>query len=316
MESETGVSLFPWIPQKAGTALNFEELWAQIRVVPHPGPAPTIQISPAKPSDSANNLKGWNSRRKGFAWGAAVLPLFLIGVAIPVFFIIVACIAAFAIVYQSLDRSKEFNEIRQRKESATSEWTRIDAEWKMRAGDQAFDSKLSELEMLKRELDNLPNVRIRKLNELQGNLRQIQLEEFLDRFEIEDAVIAGIGHGRKQTLASYNVETAADITNERVEAVPGFGPVLCSKLMDWRRCLEVQFVFDPGRKINPRHLAKIEQDILSEKRRIEDKLRSGPAELRALGAQILAARQHMRPQVEAAYARYLQATADFDVANT
>jgi DNA-binding helix-hairpin-helix protein with protein kinase domain len=244
------------------------------------------------------------------------LPLLLIGIAIPIFFVIVASVAAFAIVYQSLDRSKEFNEIRQRKDSATSEWTRIEAEWKMRAGNQAFDSKRSELEMLKRELDNLPNVRIRKLNELQANLRQLQLEEFLDRFEIEDAVIASIGPGRKQTLASYNVETAADITNQRVEAVPGFGPVLCAKLMDWRRSLEVHFVFDPGRKINPRHLAKIEQDILSEKRRIEDKLRSGPAELRALGGQIAAARQHMRPQVEAVYARYLQATADFDVTNS
>jgi hypothetical protein len=35
MEGETGVSLFPWIAQKAGTALNFDELWAQIRAVPH-----------------------------------------------------------------------------------------------------------------------------------------------------------------------------------------------------------------------------------------------------------------------------------------
>jgi DNA-binding helix-hairpin-helix protein with protein kinase domain len=115
-------------------------------------------------------------------------------------------------------------------------------------------------------------------------------------------------------LSSYGIETAADVTKSELAKVPGFGPVLCEKLMDWRASKEARFRFDAKRKIDPRHIAKVEQEILSERKRMEDKLRSGSVELRTISGQILAARQHMRPQVEAAYGRYLQAVADFDVA--
>jgi DNA-binding helix-hairpin-helix protein with protein kinase domain len=136
------------------------------------------------------------------------------------------------------------------------------------------------------------------------------------RFEIERATIPSIGPGRKQTRSSYGIETAADIKENEIAKVPGFGPVLCSKLIEWTESLEARFRFDPNRKIDPRHIAKVEQDILSEAKRIEERLRTGFVELRTISGQILAARQHMRTQVEAAYGRYLQASADFDVAKS
>jgi hypothetical protein len=49
--------------------------------------------------------------------------------------------------------------------------------------------------------------------------------------------------------------------------------------MEWRASTKARFRFDPRRRIDPRHIAKVEQDILSEKKRIEDKLRSGAVEL-------------------------------------
>jgi hypothetical protein len=52
-----------------------------------------------------------------------------------------------------------------------------------------------------------------------------------------------------------------------------------------------------GAGINPRHFAKIEQHILSGKKAKQGQTRSGPPELRALGGQILAARQHMNNRI-------------------
>jgi DNA-binding helix-hairpin-helix protein with protein kinase domain len=321
MEGETGVSLFPWIAQQTGTTFNLEALWAEIRAVPHPGPAPSVQGIPPRPSKAASSLKGWNSQRKLLAACAAALPfaVLLLGAKIPVFWIFAASAAAFAIVNYLGDRSQELNkllnELGRKKGAATTEWHRVQGEWQTRAGSQAFEAKRSELERLKQELDQLPNVRLRKLEELKVRQHQLQMEEFLDRFEIDRATISNIGPGRKQTLSSYGVETAADVTERQLAKVPGFGPVLCTKLMNWRASKEAHFRFDPTRQIDPRHIAKVEQDMLSDRRRIEDKLRSGPVELRTISGQVLAARQHMRPQVEAVYARYLQATTDFDVAN-
>jgi DNA-binding helix-hairpin-helix protein with protein kinase domain len=318
IEGETGVSLFPWIAQQAGAAINLDALWAQIRAVPHPGPAPSLQSTPAKPSESATKLKGWDSQRKVFAACAAVAPFAILfsGAKIPFGWIIVASIAAFITVYNVANRSEAVNEICRRKDAASSEWSRVQTEWQTRAESQSFDAKRSELERLKQEWDQLPNVRLRKLDELKARHQQLQMEEHLDRFEIERATIPNIGPGRKQTLSSYGIETAADIKEHEISKVPGFGPALCSKLIEWRESVEARFRFNPNKKIDPQHIAKVEQDILSERKRIEERLRAGSVELRTISGQILAARQHMRTQVEAAYGRYLQATADFDVAKS
>jgi len=316
MEGETGVPLFPWIAQQTGTTFNLEILWAQIRAIPHPGPAPSFQSISPKPSEAAINLKGWNSQRKLLAACVAALPfaVLLLGAKIPVFWIFVASAAAFAIANHLGDRSRELNELRRKKDAATTDWARVKREWQALAGSEAFDAKRSELEQLTQELYQLTNVRLRKLEELNARQQQLQMQEFLDRFEIDRATIPNIGPGRKQTLSSYGIETAADITERQLAKVPGFGPVLCTKLTDWRASIEARFRFDPARQIDPRHIAKVEQDILADRRRVEDELRSGPVELRTISSQILAARQHMRPQVEAVYARYLQATTDFDAA--
>ena len=47
---------------------------------------------------------------------------------------------------------------------------------------------------------------------------------------MDSAVISGIGPGRKATLQSYGIETAEDINDQAVLAVPGFGDGLTSRL--------------------------------------------------------------------------------------
>jgi DNA-binding helix-hairpin-helix protein with protein kinase domain len=83
------------------------------------------------------------------------------------------------------------------------------------------------------------------------------MEELLDRFEIERTTIPKIGPGRKQTLSSYGIETAADIKESEIAKVPGFGPVLRSKLIEWREAVEARFRFDPNRKLDARHIAML-----------------------------------------------------------
>jgi DNA-binding helix-hairpin-helix protein with protein kinase domain len=318
IEGETGVSLFPWIAQQTGAAINLDALWAQIRAIPHPGPAPSLQSAAPRPSESATKLKGWDSQRKVFAACAAVVPFAILftGAKIPFGWILVASVVAFITMYNVANRSEAVNEIRRRKDAANNEWSRVQTEWQARAGSQSFDAKRSELDHLKQAWDQLPNIRLAKLDELKGRHRQLQMEEHLDKFEIERATIPNIGPGRKQTLSSYGIETAADIKEHEITKVPGFGPVLCSKLIEWRESVEARFRFNPNRKIDPQHIAKVEQGILSERKRIEERLRTGSVELRTITGQILAARQHMRTQVEATYGRFLQATADFDVAKS
>ena len=82
----------------------------------------------------------------------------------------------------------------------------------------------------------------------------------------------------------------------------------------WRTSVENQFHFDRGKAIDPRETARVEREVLLERRKLEGLLKTGFAELKQIHAQILAARQHMMPQVVVAQSAYLQAEADFKAA--
>lgn len=71
----------------------------------------------------------------------------------------------------------------------------------------------------------------RKLQQLEQEVYQRQMERFLDGHRIDKARISGIGHARQITRRSYGLETAADITKSAVLSVPGFGPTYTSKLL-------------------------------------------------------------------------------------
>jgi hypothetical protein len=65
-------------------------------------------------------------------------------------------------------------------------------------------------------------------------LRQQHKDSYLRSWLIADAGITGIGPGRSSVLASYGIESAADIYAERLYGISGFGPVLTSSLLAWK----------------------------------------------------------------------------------
>jgi len=86
------------------------------------------------------------------------------------------------------------------------------------------------------------------------------------------------------------------------------------KSLAWRGLLEKRFRFDPQKAVDPRELMRVERDVLVERRRLEERFRLGFAERKQVHAQILAARQHMMPEVVAAQTAYLQAEVDLKTA--
>ncbi|MER8470353.1 hypothetical protein NKH23_13105 [Mesorhizobium sp. M1328] len=151
---------------------------------------------------------------------------------------------------------------------------------------------------LRREWDILPSKRVARISELERNRRQAQLHRFLDNFEISSAKIESIGPGKKQVLESYGIETALDVERNKLYSVPGFGPKTAQKLLNWRKSVEARFVFDPSRAIDPRDIAQIDQDILGDRKRLQGALVLGLEQLKQTRAQILAAREHSRPEME------------------
>ena len=82
----------------------------------------------------------------------------------------------------------------------------------------------------------------------------MQREAFLQQYFISDATIEGIGTTRKATLASFGIETAADIERDAIFQVPGFGEKLTTRLICSRQEIEKQFIFNPAIGLPPREL--------------------------------------------------------------
>ena len=184
-------------------------------------------------------------------------------------------------------------------------------QWAERTSPEAFDAKKRDVLRLKSNFDQLPALKTAKLDVLRKTVKQAQLAKFLDRFEIDKAKIDGIGDGRKRTLQSYGIETAADLLSNAVEMVPGFGPRLCGELYSWRMALEAKFTFNPATGIDRRDIDKVEHEAALERRKLEQAARSGHEELKHLHDRTLAARSQLRASVEEAYASYLQAEVNY-----
>jgi DNA-binding helix-hairpin-helix protein with protein kinase domain len=176
------------------------------------------------------------------------------------------------------------------------------AQWKREASREAFAEKLKALEKARAEMVDLPNERRRRLAKLEAERETRQRQRYLDRFRIDRAKIRGIGVSRSAMLASYGIETAADIERSKIMQIPGFGNVLTSELMRWRQGHERNFRFNPSEPVDRRDIDAIDRELEARRQNLLSMLQQGPDVLRRLSQEIHAARSRLMPTLEKAWA--------------
>lgn len=186
-----------------------------------------------------------------------------------------------------------------------------------------FDAKKRELMRARSELEALPGERQDALRKLSSKARELLLDRYLSQFRIARCSIPGIGEGRKETLISYGIEDAADVTRYAVKRVPGFGPKLARRLSAWRRSIEDQFRFDPKAALSPADVARVNGALDQKERQLQQSLLGGAAKLERIcrTAEVAlsrcdAARQRYegaRTRAEFLARRHAQAIADADL---
>jgi DNA-binding helix-hairpin-helix protein with protein kinase domain len=116
--------------------------------------------------------------------------------------------------------TKQAAEARRR---AQAVWQSAEQSWRNQNGPQNFSELKSSANSLFAQLRALPVEEARSRADLERKKRESQLNRHLDRFAIKDARIKKIGSGRKAVLASFGVETAADVEAHRIQRIQGFG---------------------------------------------------------------------------------------------
>jgi DNA-binding helix-hairpin-helix protein with protein kinase domain len=316
MEAKGANPLFPFVVPMgpAGSTFDVDALWRQIENLPELGSAPVIPVGHREASAPALKV----GRPSGGAKVAAILiaaSVFLGGTLVlpPLFFFFgIAAFFVHGFLDKQFSNAEEIARFKNTLFEAERKSSQATADWQSSAGPASFSTAKAKFDACRAEVKGIPAKRARALEQLKQSHRKLQLDHFLDRFELEDAKIDDIGPGRKRTLASYGIETAQDLDPHRVSAVPGFGPKRAERLMRWRQSIEAKFKFDPTKAIDPRDTAKVEQDILALKNKAEGAARAAYAEALQAHARILAIRQTGRLKMEELQKEVAQARADYD----
>ena len=292
IEAATGVPLFQVaIVGPAQTGFTIAAFWAKVNSVPNPGPPPPlprIEAQTVTLSSAAIELQQ-------AAFGAKIISGFL----------------ALIGVTGRIEASRR--EIKKKAMDALNRWQDIKNPWDKDTTNKNFQDLLSDLQNLREEHDRLSQKRLQALHQLEANRYQLQFQAHLDRYRISHARIRGIGDARKATLQSYGIETAADIVDHRVLAVPGFGPVALNHLKQWRNLQERRFVFDPNKGVDQSAKDAVERIILTEKISLERRLNEGLSKLTVSSQHSLTRRRALLAQAEEAARDLAQAQADLRV---
>lgn len=185
--------------------------------------------------------------------------------------------------------------------------------WQTRTGISKLYELKSALEEIAKSYRALPSEKATAIQKLQTDRKNRQLETFLDRYQIRNASISGIGPAKTVTLASYGIETAADVSYHAVTSVPGFGDATAGKLLAWRQICERNFVYNPTPTQEDAHAkAKIEAEFSSKARTFSNKLLGGKQELEQLAKTAHSRLTTVMPELTSLYTEKLQAEADLD----
>ena len=127
----------------------------------------------------------------------------------------------------------------------------------------------------------------RELVVMKSNRESRQRQAYLDRFSIRSANISGIGPAKTATLISFGIETAADVNQNAVRRIRGFGDVMTGKLVEWRRGHESRFKYD--QTPNAQDVADeraLRARFAAEKAKLESTIRNGLGTLRNAKARL------------------------------
>jgi DNA-binding helix-hairpin-helix protein with protein kinase domain len=177
-------------------------------------------------------------------------------------------------------------------------WQTEIAKWRVRSGVDDLAALHASLETAKNEYKELHAEEKRRVEHYRSGRKAQQRHAFLDGFLIRNAKIKGIGPAKLATLASFGIESAADISMEKLQGVPGFGPVNSGNLLGWRSKIEGRFVYrEQPTETDRRELLRINREMQSKGAQLRRLLIPGAENLSRLVARLRAASEMEDPML-------------------
>lgn len=261
--------------------IDIERVWREIEQIVLPNMSaihpPVGQVKKPDPTQAA-----YEAKKSPPKWKKYIGVITIIGLWIAMPQLTIIWIFALFWAWSALDSTSNINtsEWQSKYTKADEAYEKAAQEWEVRTGIPKLYELKKSLEEAAKNYRALSGEKASALQKLQSDRRERQLQTFLDRFLIRTGNISGIGPAKTVTLASYGIETAADISHRSVTSVPGFGDATAGKLIAWRKKCERNFAYNPTpTSEDSQAKAKLEAEFALKARTLANKLMGGKQEL-------------------------------------
>lgn len=263
IENDGGPSFFFLTPGAAPDAFDPAASWRSIEAVEPPGmatpPAPPSEL----PTSGIDHLTTAALRALRSLFGEIALK-------------------ASPRLRGDLDRE------RQEIASCESNLRRIEAQWTQLGGEDAFRARRKQLDEAHASFAGLAALEESEWAELTDRYRDRKLEPYLGSFALEFARLPGLGPADLGRLASRGVQTAGDITPEKLMAIRGIDLELVRALLLFKAMATRGFRFDSVTGIPGRERKALADKQARRRAELVKRLQSGALELSELRRQTLA----------------------------
>ncbi len=315
--SQSGVEMFPPVfttgtaslPTSGGEPFDLAKVTASIRAAPIPRPEDILPTWTGDPGSLTSAISEAKSRQATQRFlGGMIIMAAIIGFAIAprgaIFWIGLGVFGLSRLLTAKVDRAPLLNAY-------------ADADSRVHVASIAHLQRVGFVELLhlRNELENsigqyqqLEAGLAHELERLKATREARQRHQFLDRFLLSRVKISGVGPAKMATLASFGIESAADVSYDAVMAVPGFGESLTGKLLQWRREHETKFRYNAMSDPSDRQAEDVVRAAAASKRAaMQSKLQAGLAALRAAPSRLISNKSMPEPALMQALADRAQA---------
>lgn len=151
-----------------------------------------------------------------------------------------------------------------------------------RQAEYEYNRLRSELASVRDSIKDLHRAFDRERSDLVAHRREAQLKLYLESKFLRDYSIPKIGPERRATLLSYGIETAADISWQSLQGIPGLGEKTIRRLIEWRRKMKAGFSFNRAEEIPKDRLRTLVMKYRQLQLRYENQLSNGANKLRSI----------------------------------
>lgn len=315
MERKQRISLFvapgskiaeaPLPDDPGAAAFDLKKAWARIEHEAPPPPAPADPPLDPLGAFPPGASRGPRLRRKLLglvALIAAAAALLVAHVAWP----IAVAGGALGLLLVLFDDPATRALARER-QAVSRDWQNARDRWEDRAGGGSFAALRQDLAEARKRYAALPRAEADRIALHRRNRRSEQLTAYLATFYLEREHVPGVDAAVIAALTSYGIETAADINEWAVIAVPGIDRKQTWHVMAWRRRLEERFVYNT--RMAPAEQAALDAlhaELRRDAARLRQMLAGGPAALRRARVEAERHQTAVDPQLQALHRRRME----------